>query len=477
MTVRPLSKSEFLEYQNCSKAFWLHRHKPDSVIWPPPNDFDRMLMDDGYAVEAQMRLLVQDWPNQEQLEFQKTFQVEDGLLARTDLVKNLEDGRIDIYEVKSSTSLRSQMGDHVADAAFQVAAIERYGTKVRKVCIAHVNKTYVRKGEVNPNELLNIVDVTDEVRTRLKTIEPEIEAALEMARQSSIDEDGCDCRFKGTIANHCDAFEYFNPNMPKLPIYLLPRISATKTRSFAEDGRFALDQIEENEVTAGQLPVLQAAKQGAPVVNKAGIQTFLETLSFPLYFYDYETFKSAIPISDGIRAHQQIPVQVSIHMLDEDGSLSHSEYLCPMPGMQTELVDHLENNIGSEGSLVSWNKSFEITCNKDLAAQFPNREKFLTDINQRTVDIMEVFKKDYVDIQFKGSTSIKKVLPVLCPELSYLELTVSDGAGAMAAWLAMTKETDAELKAQMAANLLEYCKLDTYAMVGIYKFIQEIAIS
>lgn len=469
-----LTKSDFLEFNNCTKAFWLHRHKPDAIEWPAPSDFDRMLMADGYAVESKMHQLVEGWGNAEDFRFQQSYRSEDGLSARTDLVRLLEDGRIDFYEVKSSTSLKSQIGDHIADAAFQLIAIERSGVQVRSIYITHVDKTYIREGVIDPNRLLKTVDVSDEVRKRSKDIEPAVEEALAMLELSSIEEQGCDCRFKGTVTNHCAAFEYFNPDMPEQSIYLLPRLSALKTELFAREGRFSLDEIDDIEVTAGQLPVLRAAKGRTPVINKEGISTFLEGLEWPLYFYDYETFKSAIPVANGVRAHQQIPVQVSIHKLGADGSLDHSEFLCSEAEQREQMVGHLSEYIGQEGKLVSWNESFEMTCNKDMAAQFARYERFLLEVNDRTVDLMDVFKKDYVDIRFKGSTSIKKVLPVICPNMTYDDMAVSDGASAMAAWLAMAEEQNPEIKKQMAQDLLEYCKLDTLAMVEIYRFLTDL---
>ena len=174
---------------------------------------------------------------------------------------------------------------------------------------------------------------------------------------------------------------------------------------------------------------------------------------------------------DGVRPHQQVPVQFSVYKLDAAGSLTHAEFLAEGPGERRALVQSLRKVIGDSGHCISWNKSFEIGCNRGLASSFSEYAGFLESINERTIDLMEVFKRDYVDIRFGRSTSIKKVLPILCPELSYDELTVENGANAMAAWLSMSKETDHVFKARYRKQLLEYCKLDTFAMVEIYRFL------
>lgn len=465
--MRLLTKSDFLEYRGCRHAFWLARHKPDVLPRSVPNDFDLMLMQDGYDVEAVVRDHVQSWPNAATLKFQSTYRTDDGLLVRADLIRQIDNKTIELFEVKSSTSIRG----HLEDTAFQVIAIERSGIAVSKINIIHVDKTYVRDGDIDEASLLAVEDVTDAVREICPVLEPEINAAQAWAARAVIDEDGCDCIYQGSIPNHCAGFNHFNPNIPKQSIYLLPNIRTKRVSVFVDEGRFSLDDIEADEVTPAMLPVLQAAQSGKPIIHKNNISKFLNQIEFPLYFYDYETFKSAVPIMDGVSPHQQVPVQVSVHKLEADGSLSHSEFLADAPGQRLELVENLKQAIGDTGHCVSWNKSFEIGCNKGLEKAFPSYSKFLVSINERTVDLMEVFKRDYVDIRFKGSTSIKNVLPIVCPHLSYDGLAVGNGGTAMAAWLSMARETDPELKAQKRADLLEYCKLDTFAMVEIYRFL------
>ena len=85
-------------------------------------------------------------------------------------------------------------------------------------------------------------------------------------------------------------------------------------------------------------------------------------------------------------------------------------------------------------------------------------------------DLEIIFKKDYVDYKFRGRTSIKKVLPVLCSQFSYSDLEVQDGTMALDTWGRMVSDPNFnEDIEQIRNNLLAYCKLDTLAMVEIYK--------
>jgi hypothetical protein len=143
------------------------------------------------------------------------------------------------------------------------------------------------------------------------------------------------------------------------------------------------------------------------------------------------------------------------------------------PTLLRKLVAKIQADIGQSGSLITWHVSFEKKQNKELSKMFPDYSEFFDNINERIVDLEDVFKTPYVDVRFDGSTSIKKLLPVVCQELNYKDLGVQDGAAAMEAWqrmiLAVGHESD-----MIAKDLLEYCEWDTFAMVNIYRFLIEL---
>ena len=171
---------------------WLRKRKPGAVAWPAPSLFDQLLMQDGYKVEAIVKKLVADWTNAEALGFQSEFQSPDGLYARVDMVRTIGENKIDLFEIKASTSLKDSGGhDHIDDAAFQTLVAERAGYHVGTVSIIHVNKEYVRRGRVVPSAFLTIVDVTAEVKARLDRIAADADAALGLLQNVEIDEEGC----------------------------------------------------------------------------------------------------------------------------------------------------------------------------------------------------------------------------------------------------------------------------------------------
>ena len=141
-----------------------------------------------------------------------------------------------------------------------------------------------------------------------------------------------------------------------------------------------------------------------------------------------------------------------------------------------DIIQKLQEFIGSIGTIIVWYKSFEQKINTELAKRFPKHKEFLRDLNNRIYDLMNIFEKQmYIHSKFKGKTSIKKVLPVLVPELSYQELEIREGTAAASKWFSMTYDHLTSIEKQKIAHSLRmYCGLDTYAMYAIWKHLMHI---
>ncbi len=469
-----LTKTDFIQYLNCPKSLWLKHNRPGDYPEGSFSSFIVKLSAEGYEIESYVKQAFLRHSDAGAYNFQQDFLTSDGLYARCDIVKSNLDGTIDLFEIKSSTSVKDKRShSHLKDAAFQLVSAQRAGESVGKVWIVHLNKDYVRNGDVDPNALLTVSDETVRVKALLHETEAEIDSALALLKRDTIDERTCSCLYLSR-AHHCDSFDYFNQSIPKPSIYSLPRLFGAKLAAFVNEGRFDLATINPNEVSAQQALVIKAHNDGNPFVDKAEIQAFLAQLNYPLHFLDYETFLSAVPIIDGYGPQEQFPFQFSLHVLHEDGRLEHSEYLADRPMRPEELIKALRDAIQPIGSVLAWNKGFENAQNKNMGKQFPQAEDFLLDVVDRTVDLMDIFKTGYVDVGFDGSTSIKKVLPVLIPDLSHQNLEVKDGGAAMEAWGEMIAITDLAKKNEIRQALLDYCKLDTLAMVRIFQFIEQL---
>ncbi len=357
------------------------------------------------------------------------------LTCRADILTKTRSGGWDLNEVKMTTQVKEE---HYYDAGFQRLCFERAGIKIDRVNLVHINNKYIRKGEIKPEKLFVSEDITDEIRAKTPEVQELIGKVFAMLKRK----DAPDAELLQSCPNpeKCKYAGYYRDGFPELR--------------------------KKSEV--------EFSKIDAPAIRKE-----LECLKYPLYFFDYETYMSAIPPFDGTRPYQQIPFQYSLMVKDgPKAKVRHSEFLArefknPAP----DLLAQLKREVGPKGSVIVWFASFEMGCNDEMARMEPKYADFLKAMNSRIFDLMLIFKfkrQMYVKSEFQQSASLKKVLPVMCPELSYESLTIQEGGTAAASWPILTGRTLAEKeKAQLAENMLTYCKRDTEAMVGILEKLEK----
>ena len=482
-----LTKTDFIHYLRCPKSFWLSKRKPDLFPKGEVSAFLLQIAREGYEVEAYAqqlfaggvslptgarakeeteRALAQEVP----VLFQPTFQTTSHLFVRADILERHSDGTYSLYEVKSSTSIKeSAAHDQVKDACFQMIALKECGLSIRDVYIIHVNKEYVFRGTIVPEQLLKRVRITEKVLQYEEALHAEITCALSLLSCERIDETGCPC-YRKTRSHHCDAFTYFNGALPRHSVWELCGIREKKLTQLLERGVTTLAFVPEDiPLNDRQERQVQAARLRAPVVNIPHIRASLAALTFPLYFFDYETAVSAVPKVVGTRPWQHIPFQFSLHILSAEGVLRHVEYIAESLSDSESVIASLVEHAGSDGSFISWHASFEVQRNREMAEHYPVYRTALEGINGRMYDLEVLVKEAYSDAAFCGSSSIKRVLPVLCPHLSYETLAVHDGTEAMEQWFTFAASTDPVERERIRSALSEYCTLDTYAMVELYR--------
>ncbi|MBW4583356.1 MAG: DUF2779 domain-containing protein [Tildeniella nuda ZEHNDER 1965/U140] len=177
-----------------------------------------------------------------------------------------------------------------------------------------------------------------------------------------------------------------------------------------------------------------------------------------------------MPRFDGLKPYEQFPFQYSCHILHAKGQVEHREYLhTDTSDSRAPLVVALVSDIAPAGSVIVYHQSFEASLLRKLAQAFPAYAFQLESIATRLWDLEDIFKHHYKHPDCRGSTSIKNVLPVLVPSLSYKTLTIQRGDQAQTVWETMIPCTNQTEKQGLANDLCAYCQLDTLAMVEIYR--------
>jgi DNA-directed RNA polymerase subunit N (RpoN/RPB10) len=491
-----LSKTDYILCRECSKNAWFKIHKPAIFFNSGLSDFEKSIIETGNEVELVARKLFPDGvlvegrdvkaqqqtleliANKQRIIFQPIF-VKNSFLAALDILEfDEKTNSYSVYEVKATNEIDDKV--HYHDLAFQVNLLKKVGIEVNKSYVIHLNSEYVRFGELNEAELFKIEDVTVEVQSLCDTVMSEMTAALEYLSEDTEPKGPCICISKGR-SKHCATFKHSNPNVPDYGIHDIARIGLSKTKlhDLVDRDIFSLEDIPEDmELSNIQQNQVDAHVLNKVLVDKEKISEELEGLVFPLYFLDYETYPCAIPRFNGFSPYQQIPFQYSLHILQSpDSKPEHYSFLHKSTDDPTKsLAQTLQKHIGPTGSVIVWNKKFEIKINKELGDRYDSALPFVESVNSRIYDLMDVFSKQYyVHKAFLGSTSIKYVLPVLVPNLSYGDLDIKEGGTAAKSWEdAVNNTSDPETAAKIFNDLEKYCCRDTIAMYVIWEYLYKL---
>lgn len=463
-----------MQFLSCPNEFWLGVHQPLLMAKAESLDYAHRRQE-GYEVERYAKLLSRFADNDEYaVDFQRTFQTAD-LAARSDIaVTDKATGVIDIYEIKASSKVKPE---HYDDLAFQKVTAMRSGATVGSTFVIALNSEYVRNGEIDVEELFTITEVTDTVDAKLPGTEASIQAAFDYLKTEPVPaiEDYCqsnklDCRF----------LQLNFPNLPERTIFELYTMRHEKRRELLREGVIDIRDIPDDyKLSDKQRLHVEMAKLDAPRIEIGAIREKLDSWEYPLHFLDYETFAYAIPQFDGLKPFQQMVFQYSLHTIDAPGAeMRHSEYLSRGDDqLSRSVAEHLRNAMsGGIGTVLVWYESFEKTRNDEMALMFPDLADFCNEVNEKTYDLMKIFSENlYVHPEFKGRNSIKKVMPVLVPSLDYDALGISDGLAATIKWFHAAKRNLADAEREtIFQDLLEYCTLDTMAMVKIYDVLRKL---
>ena len=485
-----ISKSQYIKGLQCHKYLWLQKKRPElrdtldssqvslynsgtsigalaQDLFPGGIEV-AFTQDDFNAMLAKTKKLIAEGA---EVIYEATFS-EKGVFARADILVRRGD-RWDMYEVKGSTSVKDV---HVDDASVQWYALSN-AIELNRAFIVYINNQYVRDGELDVQKLFAIADITDEVQDKQYNIESTLADMNEMLQEAEPDID---------IGTHCSnpyGCEFYDHCWKHIPEHSVFDISYARGKQWQlyYQGIVKMDDVPE-DFHFGKNATMQLKHHKSQEIHieKENISDFLKTITYPINFFDFETFQNAVPRFDGQRPYAQMQFQYSLHILHEDGRLEHKEFLADEnEEPRTLLVKHMLQDITKEGSIIAYSKSFEQTQIRNLAAFVPNEAERLLALNERFVDLADPFRyKWYYHPKFNGRFSIKVVLPTLFPdddELDYKKLgSVQNGGDAMDTFANLHLLKDPSQREVIRKDLLAYCRLDTLAMVRIWEKLHQV---
>jgi hypothetical protein len=482
-----LSKSLFIRGLQCHRSLYLDRYRPELKDAVPEGQ--QRVFDGGSAVGLVARDLFpgglevpyEGLTPRGQLEmtaaaieggiatiYEAAIEY-DGVFMKADILHKGRRGW-DLFEVKATTGVKEV---HLNDVALQYYVLNGAGIDVATANVVHLNNQYVRKGALEVDRLFVSGNVTKAVKSRQALVASEIARMREMLSgdDPAIDigkycEDPYPCDFQGHCWQH----------IPEDSVFDLRQRGARPFDLYGQ-GIILLKDVPVEMVSGSQLMQLEAFLGKKEYINHSEVKGFLDSLWYPLYFLDFETFAVAVPPFDEVRPYQQIPFQYSLHYIEQEGaSLGHHEFLAePNTDPRPELADRLLREIPRDACVIAYNAAFEMARLSELAEFLPEHSGGLQTIIGNMRDLMIPFRQGSVyHWQMKGSHSQKAVLPALAPDLVYEGMEVTDGGMAMDAYARLYACNDTAEISKIRNALLEYCKLDTLGMVRIVERLREI---
>jgi len=492
-TILALSKSDYMLFLRHPAWLWLKRNDPTKLQRGSPSVQHRM--DEGYEFEKCAEQLFLGakkigfadiseyntmlsrtsaaWSSGAHCVIQGKYQSGE-INCITDILEDDGNGYV-LTEIKSSSSAKPE---HELDLAFQRLVLEGAGYNIHTCRVAHVNSSYLREGKIDAKKLVAFTDVTESVEKLIEKTKTDIDRAIAVLNDKNIPDIDPLLAISNAFQEWLDIRKTLEPHLDKDSIYHLPKISSGVAKKLTENNISLIRDINDASLLShGAAKYWRAFERKDRHIDTSKLKSFLDEITYPVYYLDYETSSSAVPVWNRTAPYQQVPFQYSLHIKrDPNAALEHCDYLHkakdnPMDG----LLEKLSEDIADFGSVIVWNKGFEVDRNTEMAKYAPEYQEFLSGINSRVIDLIDPFKGDMImDPAFKGSNSIKDVLPVMVPDYSYNDLMIKDGGTAASEWKAVTLQ-DGPHREKVHADLRKYCARDTEAMVLIHEKLIELA--
>lgn len=442
-----------------------------------------------------------------QVFFEPRFQYQD-CVTKCDILKRNGTGW-DLIEVKAVTWVKEE---HMWDLLYQYDILTKCGLRITNVYIMYLNNNYLFQEKVDLMTLFitngstwqksattkKSFSLYDSIQNELieHNLSQEYQKISEILAISDSDE-----VYQFLTNKYCHEdqkqfcfhiFDYFDPFNTIFQLYRLRKTK--KALWFYQEDLLSLQDkrllsfIVDNKLHYRQYQIANLGEQIIDLSAFSKLKIELEKYQYPVYMYDFETMKSAIPKFNNTKPYQQIVFQYSVHVLlnkdfdfKTNVNIKHYQFLADgSVDPRIELVKHLTHDlvkIHGLGTYVAYNKSFEKAILNNLMFNFKKYYHDLKLISNRTIDLQDFFKEFKIyKSDFAGSLSIKKTLPAFDANFSYQDLIIKKGDMASEVFRRRVENNISlqNWEVNFYQNMLDYCTRDTFGMVILFWHIKKL---
>lgn len=483
----PISKTAFLKFDQCSKAFFLykkHLYLRDPVSKEKQFTFNRghhvgqlaqQLFPGGIDVSLQTKNSKAAYElTQELLKrnnntiYEATF-IYNNFLVMVDLLHF--DGSVwNAYEIKSSLKISDT---YIKDACLQYYVLKNTLQDFSDLFLVTLNPNYILDDEIDLKQLFRKRSVKENAKKNIDYFDKAALQMNELLEQNVIPDiqigkhcfSPYECDFVGTC--------WKNTNDLK-SVFRIGKSDREQLFSFYFSGAPTVDKIDLNSELKPHVKIqVKSINSGEPYFDKKAISNFLGKVDGNFCFLDMEIWSPAIPNYKGTGPFEQIPFLFSICYL-RNGAPVFKHYLKPVEtDSRYEFLIALLESTQEFASVLVFDKNLEQQILGKLENLYPEKKKEIGELREKLIDLAEPVQNFYFyHPKFKGNFSLKAVSEVFDETSDYSGLDIASGIVAMHKYEGLLQETNPIINEQTKQQLIDYCNADTLTCLKFFNYLK-----
>lgn len=475
-----LHESDLRKYQRCDKYYWYSRQKSISFLPFAVSNYD-------------ISQLVKEYLHLENI-FEGQRNDDPGLALKAyDEKKVLLEARISYRDLRMKIPCLVQKEDknilyltyaqcypkasEAQKAADLIMVMEKNHMKVDEIYLIHIDASYVREDEFDVQKCLmisdefyndrnkkcgNISELVKESQRDLDALLDQIEQMPDMSQVQKKRSPVCTVHYKCEYYKDCFPDNHHDTSILNL-------VQSSKKYDCMDMGITDMAMVIGDEIEASRIQYAQvrAAKKRGQFIDYAALKAWLETITYPITYLDFEWQTFVYPPYNGMKPYDVLVFQYSMHIEEKGKDLRHEEFI-GSKDCRIEFIEDLIRKIPKEGTILVFNaQGAEALRLQQLSKQYPQYEEDLRQIWERMVDLAVPFSCGlFYDIRMAGEYNLKKLLS-LFSDLSYDDLEIGQGLLAVKKYQEWEDTQNEDIK----KALYEYCGMDTYAEYVLFHYL------
>ena len=486
-----LTKSRFMSGLKCDLLLWNQYHSENTMHYSPKNEsnlhrmniqndsvllFARSLYPDGIEVSKKSNMYSAHHTTQKLIKERKTIYnasfLSSEYFSKTDiLVPSTQDDSWEIIEIKSSINIKR---DNVKSLSFQLHVAKLCGLQINNCSILNINPDYVYDGNLAISQFFVKTSLTDKIKFAQEEFHRQLEYLKGLIKKTEVPQ--MNHEYSCSSPKNCNLKTCWK-DLGDGDIFNLREGGDLVSKLYKSGIHYLKDIPNDTELSTSQKIQIEAERNKTPYLQEEKLKNFVDSLQYPLYFLDFETVNPALPLYNKTKPYQHVPFLYSLHVQETpDLPLQHYSFIdSGKQDPRLNILAELSKLILPIGTIVCYNDTFEKRCLRESVQLFPEYSDWYSSINENFKDLSDPFKYFYYyHPNQNGSASLKAVLPALTG-LDYKELGINDGNMANLEFLrAKTMNLPQEEIEGIYQFLLDYCKMDTYAMFKVVEALRKL---